>query len=167
VNDFAPKYSKRERLMLILKLLLLVILLLLVTQFWLLDWLKAYVKTANCQVYGNFDGIQLLLYGLFVGIPLSLALVLLLLEGRRSLRILKLGQNPLPGEKVLRRTRYKYGNAARVQPLVLFVIMLLLLGMSSWGSFQVEKMHRLIPPCSDGQLGQLVRQTNYFGAQNQ
>jgi len=164
VNDFAPEYSKRERVTLILKLLVLCILLLLVTQFWLIDWLTAYVITANCQVYGNFNGMQLLLYGLFVGTPLSLALVLLLLEGRHSLRILKLGQNPLPGEKVLRRTRYKYGNAARVQPLVLFAIMLLLLGISIWGSSQAEKMSRFIPPCSDSQVGQLVKHANDLGA---
>ena len=164
MNDFAPEYSKRERITLILKLLVLCTLPLLVTQFWLLDWLTAYVKIANCQVYGNFNGMQLLLYGLLVGTPLSLALVLLVLEGPRSLRVLKLGQNPLPGEKVLRRTRYKYGNAARVQPLVLFAIMLLLLGVSIWGSSQAEKMGRFIPPCSNNQLGQLVKQANNLGA---
>ena len=85
-------------------------------------------------------------------------------RGKANAAVEKLGQNPLPGEKVLRRTRYKYGNAARVQPLVLFAIMLLLLGISIWGSSQAEKMGRFVPPCSDNPLGQLVKQANNLGA---
>jgi Flp pilus assembly protein protease CpaA len=96
--------------------------------------------------------VQLLLYGVFVGAPLSCALVILLLEGRRSYKVIRIGQNPLPGEKVLRKTKYRYGVAARVQPAALFAIMALLVGVSIWGSFQAQKLSRNITPCNDNQM---------------
>ncbi|MDH3221445.1 MAG: hypothetical protein OEO19_18085 [Gammaproteobacteria bacterium] len=123
----------------------------LLAQFWLLERIASYVQIANCRQYGDLNGMQLLLYAIFVIAPLSLAAIILLLEGRRCIRVLRIGQNPLPGEKVLRKTRYKYGNAARIQPLVLFALILIFVGFAFWGSFQAEKINRMIPPCSSEQ----------------
>ena len=124
----------------------------LLAQFWLLERISGYVQIANCRRYGDLNGMQLLLYGIFVITPLFLAVIILLLEGRRCIQVLRIGQNPLPGEKVIRKTRYKYGNAARIQPLMLFALMLIMVGFAFWGSFQVEKINRMIPPCSSEQL---------------
>ncbi|MCP4386958.1 MAG: hypothetical protein GY802_01570 [Gammaproteobacteria bacterium] len=96
MNKFAPLYSTRERIHLVLKILAVVAPVYLLAQFWLFPWLQNYASFANCHRYGNINGVQLLMYGVFVFIPLSLALLIWLLESKRCLRILRIGQNPLP-----------------------------------------------------------------------
>ena len=98
------------------------------------------------------------MYGVFVFLPLSLALLIWILEGRRCIGIIRRGQNPLPEEKVLRKTRYKYGRAAMFQPIMLFLITAAIGGVSIWGGFQAEKFTRSIAPCSEQQLQQLNNQ---------
>ena len=155
MNDFAPIVSTRERVMLFLKILAVAAPVYLLLQFWLFPWLQDYASFANCYFYGDITGVHLLMYGIFVFAPLSLALLIWLFEGRRCLRILRVGQNPLPGEKVLRKTRYRCGRAAMIQPFMLFLIIALLLGISVWGGFQAEKLTRAIADCSSEQLQQM------------
>ena len=155
MNDFAPLYTTRERVQLVLKILAVATPVYLLSQFWLFPWLQNYASFANCHTYGDINGVHLLMYGIFVFSPLSLALLIWLLEGKRCLRILRVGQNPLPGEKVLRKTRYRYGRAAMFHPIMLFSIIAVLIGFSVWGSFQAKKITRIIAPCSSEQLQQM------------
>lgn len=155
MDEFAPLYTTRERVDLVLKILAVAAPVYLLAQFWFFPWLQDYASFANCHSYGNINGVQLLMYGVFVLIPLSLALLIWLLEGKRCLRIFRLGQNPLPGEKVLRKTRYRYGRAAMIQPFVILLAIAVLIGASVWGGFQAEKITRMIQPCSDQQLQQM------------
>lgn len=132
----------------------------LLAQFWFFPWLENYANFANCYYYGDINGTQLLMYGVFVFIPLSLALLIWLLEGKRSLRVLRVGQNPLPGEKVFRKTRYKYGRTAIIKPIVLLLMIAAIIGLAIWGGFQAEKITRSIAPCSDEQMRQLNNQSD-------
>jgi hypothetical protein len=120
----------------------------LILEFWFFDWLSGYVEKDNCLEYSSIKGTHLLFYGLFVIVPLASAFVLFLVEGRRSIRVIKLGQNPLPGEKVLRPTKYKYGNQAKVQPFAFFAAILFLVGVSVWGGFQAYELTKTIKPCA-------------------
>ncbi|HKJ51894.1 MAG TPA: hypothetical protein VKB27_10320 [Gammaproteobacteria bacterium] len=115
--------------------------------YWLFPWLRRYARTANCIYFGEISALQLLAYGVFVGIPLSMALLVWLIEGARSVRVWKLGQHPLPGEKVLRKTRYRYGAAARLRPLAVFAILIILAGAAIWGGFQAPGLIAEIGPC--------------------
>jgi len=48
-------------------------------------------------------------YGLFVGLPLTFALLILLIllfEGARAVTMIRLGQSPLLNEKVFKPTQY-------------------------------------------------------------
>ena len=155
MGEFAPLYTTRERIRLVLKILAVAAPVYLLSQFWLFPWLQNYASFANCYIYGDITGAHLLMYGVFVFIPLSLALLIWLFEARRCLKILRVGQNPLPGEKVLRKTRYRYGRAAMIQPFVLFLAIAVLIGASVWGGFQAEKINRMVKPCSDQQLKQM------------
>ena len=155
MNDYAPLYGKKERIRLALMMAAIILPLLLATHFWIIPWITNYVPYANCYQYGDYDGVELLLYAAFVGFPLLFALLLTLLLGPRSLRILRAGQDPLPGEKVLRRTRYRYGIRALPLPAVLAALLLVLLAMSLWGSFQVDKLARHVVPCSEQQKSEL------------
>ena len=148
MSEYGPEYTKRERIALVLKILAWVIPIYLVAQFWFFDWFSEYSENANCYNYGNINGVHLVFYGLFVFMPFSFAIVLFLFEGRRSIKVIKLGQSPLPNEKVLRPTKYKYGTAAKVQPLGVFSIILFLIGLSIWGGFQAHEITKDIKPCA-------------------
>lgn len=151
-DEYAPLYTFRERVVLLLKMLAIALPLLLLAQFWFFDWLEDYASHANCHIYGQITGVHLLTYGVFVLIPLSSGLFVALLLGPRALKILRLGQDPLPGEKVLRKTRYRYGRAARLRSYVLFAFILVFVGIAAWGSLQAKKLTASIKPCPPDQI---------------
>ncbi len=78
-----------------------------------------------------------------------------LLFGPRSLRIIRAGQDPLPGEKVLRKTRYRYGKMAWLTPIFMFVFVVIFIGMAIWGAPQAEQISRDPAPCSEQQQREL------------
>jgi hypothetical protein len=147
MSDFAPLYSIRERIQIALKLLSVAVPVYLAGYYWLFPRLENYALTANCDYFGAVSGLQLLVFGVFVGVPLSMALLIWLIEGARSIRVWRLGQSPLPGEKVLRRTRYRHGAAARMRPAGVFAMVLLLIGAAVWGGFQARRLVNEIGPC--------------------
>lgn len=147
MTDFAPLYSIRERISIAFKLLAVAAPVYLAGFYWLFPWLENYAQSANCDYLGGISGLQLLVYGIFVGIPLSMALLVWLIDGSRSIRVWRLGQTPLPGEKVLRKTRYRYGAAARLRPVAVFAVILSLIGAAVWGGSQARELIVEIGPC--------------------
>lgn len=135
MQQYAPLYSTRERVRLLLITLAWAVPLIAATQLLFLPWLRGYAALAHCQDYGTFSGIQALFYGVCVGLPLLFAATLLAVMGNRSLKIIRTGQYPLPDEKVMRPTPYRYGFRARLMgyiPLVLIAAMLAL-GVYGYG----------------------------------
>lgn len=145
--DFAPLYSRRERILIVTKILAVAVPVYLAGYCGLFPWLEQYAQTANCDYIGEFTGMHLLVYGVLCGIPLSMALLIWLIEGSRSMHVWKLGQSPLPGEKVLRKTRYRYGAAARLRPAVVLAMVLLLIGAAVRGGFQANRLIAAVGPC--------------------
>ncbi|MDX1802580.1 MAG: hypothetical protein R3292_00765 [Alcanivorax sp.] len=138
MTAWAPQYSRVERVRLLLLHGSWALPLVLFLQFAFFPWFEGFVQIAHCQHYRLFDGdqvtgLQLVIYGLFVGLPVMLALTVLALEGRRSYRSLRLGQFPLPGEKVWRPTRYLYGGKARLRAGLFFLLVALLLAFCMQG----------------------------------
>ena len=146
--EYAPMYSTRERIAILIKLVLWLVPLVLVLQFWFFPFLREYAANANCYDYGPVNGVHLIFFGLFVGLPLTLSVILFALEGPNFIRAFKAGQFPAPNQKVLRLTPYKYGNAARLQVSLFFIIILFLLGLSIWGGFQAFQLTQEILPCT-------------------
>ena len=121
MDKFAPEYTKRERVILTIKYLSVGLPVMSFFQYWFFPNMETFGKVAHCYDFGVFNGVELIFYGVFVGIPLSLALMLFAFGGRRCLLILKLKQTPPPGYKVFKPTAYKYGNKALIQPIALLL----------------------------------------------
>jgi hypothetical protein len=149
MTEFAPLYSTRERILMACKLLAVAAPVYLAGYYWLFPRLERYAQIANCDYFGRFSGLELLVYGVFSGIPLSMALLVWLIDGSRSIRVWKLGQSPLPGEKVLRKTRYRYGAAARLRPVAVFALVVLLISAAVLGGFKGRELVAEIGPCDD------------------
>ena len=152
MNNYAPEYTKRERVILLIKHLAWALPLFAMTNYWLLPWFEAYAKQAHCYNYGQFTGIHIVFYSVFVGLPLSFALVLFALEGPRNIKIIQLAQHPLPNEKVLRRTQYSYGLKAKIRAYLFFVILAFLGGLSikgiDWANAIIDtSKNKEFPPC--------------------
>ena len=119
-------------------------------QYYFLPWLRDYADSKHCYSYGSgyISGAHFIWYGVFTLLPLSIAVFLFLLEGKRSIKVLKIGQNPLPNEKMFRSTKYKYGIASKIQPSIILLLILFLICLSVWGSFQAQELIKLGESCS-------------------
>jgi hypothetical protein len=144
--DFAEEYTVRERVRLAARGIALGGLAILAWKLWLLPEFEAFVGSAPCRALFGANGTTVLWYGLFAGLPLLVLALLGLTHGRRGVRILRDGQFPPIGEKVLRRTRIRRGSAARrigcihlftLVPAIAFVI---------WGGFQAHRFARGFQP---------------------
>jgi hypothetical protein len=142
---YAPEYTTKERINILLKTFAWAGPLVAALQFWFFPWLKQYSANAHCYQYGSFTGLHLIFYGLFIGLPLLMACMILILEGKRSINIIKLGQSPLPGEKVLKPTKYIYGAQAKLKAYLSFALILFALGLSVQGYFWAQTFIIKIP----------------------
>jgi len=153
MSEYAPEYTKKERLLIIAKLSSWGLPLVLATQFWFFPWFEEYAKISHCLDYGYFTGTHVVFYFTFVAIPIASALTLFAIEGPRSIKVIRQGQNPLPGEKVLKKTKYKYGRSAKFKPYVFFFLLLFLLGFGVRGVFWANDIiynpENNPPPCSN------------------
>lgn len=140
MSEFAPEYSKKERFVIIIKHLIWVVPLMLATQYLFFPWFERFVPNSHCYKYGWVTGTDIVFYGLFVGLPLLFALLLLLMEGSRVVKIIQLGQSPLPGEKVFKATKYTYGYRAKIKPFILFLVVMFFLGLSIKGVFSAKQV---------------------------
>jgi hypothetical protein len=79
-------------------------------------------------------------YFVFVVLPIGSALTIFAIEGRRCIKVIQVGQNPLPNEKVLRKTKYRYGARAKIQPYAVFLILLFMVGLGVRGIFWANEI---------------------------
>lgn len=135
MEQWAPQYSRAERLRLLAFHGAWAVPLFLITQFLFFPWFETFVETAPCRQLGPFSALNVLIHGIFVGLPGSFLLIVLAIEGRHSLRVWQLAQHPLPGEKVLKPTRYVYGRRARLRPLLFLLVMAGVAGFTVQGVF--------------------------------
>ena len=134
--EFAEQYSAKERARFVLGGVAAGLLVMLCGRLWLFPWLHAFAATAACRSIIGINGIVLLLYGLFVGLPLACAVVVGATLGRRGLRILSDGQVPPRREKVFRPTRIQRGSRARISGVVHAAAFVPFVALALWGWFQ-------------------------------
>lgn len=140
MSEYAPEYTRKERLRIVAVHSGWVIPSFFVVVCWFIPWLTDYADQAHCYDYGSFKGSELLLYSAFVGLPVLTGLLVLAMEGKRSLQILRIGQSPLPGEKVFRPTKYTYGLRAKVRPFMVICMVVSLLILSLMGVSSVREI---------------------------
>lgn len=140
MSEYAPEYTRKERLRIVAVHSAWGIPGFFVVVYWFIPWLTDYADQAHCYDYSSFTGSELLLYSVFVGLPVVTGLLVLAMEGKRSLQILRIGQSPLPGEKVFRPTKYTYGLRAKVRPFMVICMVVSLLILSLTGVSSVREI---------------------------
>ncbi len=137
-DEYAPEYSHAERAHIVALGTLASVVLIGVCQFWLFPWLHEFSESAHCRTVFGVSGTAVLFYGIFIGIPLHAALLVILLVGRRGFKVVREGRIPPAGEKVFRPTRIIRGVRAKLLGYVQLFAAVPLLCIVAWGAFQAE-----------------------------
>lgn len=148
-SEFAPLYSRRERWRILLKIALILLPLAAIFFVWVLPWLNTFLLTAHCQNLLGFNGLTFVMTLMLALPPLLLVLFLFVTEGPKSWQVYQLKQTPLPGEKVMNPTRYRYGNRALLRPIGFLMALLLLLLIVIWSVWMVSQFSERIKEKSE------------------
>lgn len=143
--EYADEYSESEKRRFVLTGIIAGALLVAIGKMWFFPWLHEFSDTAACRTVFGVRGIEILFYGLFVGFPLTLAIIIGLGFGRRGYRILKEGQAPPSGEKVFRKTRIVRGAKAKLAGSILLLAVAFPLAMAGWGFGQAQRLTERAP----------------------
>ena len=135
MTDYAPLYTTREKFKIIGLLSLVGLPLILFSKYMFLPWLDS-TNWFLCSLYG----LQILIFGIFVGVPL-IFFITTLFNTKQMFLILKLGQYPLPNKKTLKLTAYKYGLKAKwISYLYFFLFLPILIVFCIWGGYTASKV---------------------------
>jgi hypothetical protein len=151
-SEFAPLYSKAERIRLVLVWGPIGLLAMAALQFWFFPAFKRFADAAHCSTVFGFDGVTALFFGVFVGIPVVSAMLVGGIFGTMGYKVLRDRQFPPIGEKVLRPTRIRRGWQARLLGYLHFLPVVLFLALAVWGGFQAahwSDMPRTTPSCPE------------------
>jgi hypothetical protein len=143
--EYAELYTFRERVRLVLIGLAIAGAVLIPFHAWFLPALTDFAAHASCQQVAGIAGPEFLFLGLFVGMPLAIALTLGLASIPYALRVLRDEQYPPMGQKVLQPTRIRRGVAARRRAYSYMLMPTVFVAIAIWGWFQVPKIVREIP----------------------
>jgi hypothetical protein len=143
--EFAEEHSLSDKIRLLAIYLAAGAVVVLAAQTWLFPAIRAFAGSAHCRDVFGFSGVSVLFYGLFVAMPLSIALVVGLTMGRHGCRVLRDGQNPPIGEKVFRPTRIERGRKAKLMGYAQKYSFLLLLAIAVWGLPQASGLIASLP----------------------
>jgi len=138
--EFAEEYTPSERRRLIGLYIVVVLLLAGILQLFLLPWLRGFASTSHCHEVMGVPGTTVLLYGLFVGIPLLSGVVAGILLLPSAIQSIATRRFPPPGTRVFRRTQITKGWRAAARGYATCAAILFLFGMAVWGYFQASEL---------------------------
>lgn len=130
--EYAEQYSKRERIRFALLGLGLGLPLLAAMEYWAFPALHSFADSASCHVLFGIKGPELLIYGVFVGMPLLMVLVAGVPGACYGWRMIRDRQSPPCGSKVFRLTRIRRGRVAVLHGLACQLPLLLLIALAIW-----------------------------------
>lgn len=145
--QYAPEYSREERIQFIIKELIWAAPLYLLCQFWFFDWLAEYSEHAHCYFYGPITGVHLVMYGLFCLMPFSFGVMFFQMLGKDALETINVGQHPLPNKKVFSKTQYVYGARAKLKGYAVVLCIACFFLFSIWGITAAKKITSDVKPC--------------------
>ena len=138
--EFAEQYTTAERIRFIIISIVFNGAIIAICKLYFFPWLNAFASSAHCRTFLGYDGLAVLWYGLFVGMPLSFAALVGGIFGYRGYKILRDNQMPPLHEKVFRPTRIVRGKKARLFGYFHLLAFTPLMAISIWGIPQAATM---------------------------
>lgn len=145
-SEFAEQYTKAEAIRFVVIGTLVGALVVIASKAWLFPWFREFVATAPCTTVFGIPGLTVLWNGVFVGIPLHVAILVAAIFGWRGYKILRDDRFPPLKEKVSRPTRIRKGSRARLIGYLHLAACLPPLALAIWGVFQAAGMTEMTRP---------------------
>lgn len=138
-SEYAPQYTFKERLRHLTIFLPLGIAGYALCQWWLFPKLHVFAEHAACETVFGVRGPSILLYGVFVFIPLFFTLATAGAFLPTAVRTIKTRRYPPPGKKVYRPVKIKTGRRAVASSLAHLIPTLAFAGFAVWGYGQASQ----------------------------
>ncbi|MEQ1534164.1 MAG: hypothetical protein HOO97_02900 [Sideroxydans sp.] len=138
--EFAELYTTAERIKFIVMYIVIGGALITASKLFFFPWLKQFSSTAQCQTIVGVNGLVLLWYGIFIGIPLLAGILVASFQGCRGYKVLRDEQAPPIGEKVFKPTRIVRGTKAKIIGYLQLFSFTPFLAFSIWGGLQAHTM---------------------------
>lgn len=144
--EFAEEHTRAARIRFVVIGILIGALVVISSKTWLFPWFGEFAKSAPCRTVFGIQGVTVLWYGMFVGIPLHVLVLFGAPVAWRGYRVLRDGQFPPIKEKVYRPTKIQRGAKAKLIGYLHLSVFLPLLAFTIWGRFQAAEMSRTRRP---------------------
>jgi hypothetical protein len=142
--EYAPQYSMRERWRFAAICIACYAALWVIFEWWASPQLRMFSQTAHCRTVLGISGSTVLMYGMFVGLPLMAAVSVGAFLIPNAVRSIRTRQHPPPGQKVLRRVKILSGRGAVVRASVELGLVAALVAIAAWGGFMAGKFTQSI-----------------------
>jgi hypothetical protein len=139
-QEYAELYPLRERIWIAIRYVAVAAAIIFPFHFWLMPMWSEFAKNSHCRSVLGIHGIDIVFYGTLGVLPLLMGLSIGFLGVRHALQVLRGGQDPPIGVKVLRPTKIRRGRAARIGAYAYFAIPVFLVGLAVWGGLQAHAL---------------------------
>lgn len=150
MNEYAPEFSRKEKIAQFCKGAVIGFIVAFGYKYIIFPLVIELLNNGHCYQYGYFTGTHLGLYFIFVAQPIGSAILLFVFKWAWCVKVIRLSQNPLPGDKVGGKTKYKYGLRAKIGPYLYIISMVFLVCISIQGVFWANSLIPASgsnPPC--------------------
>ncbi|MHA2739522.1 hypothetical protein [Vibrio harveyi] len=146
MKEYAPQYSKKEKVIRVVIAGVFGLLAGVLFKFKGEPLLQAVVEAPECYQMFGMSGLELLVHILFFWMPLSVFLLTAVLMLPLGAHGLIEGQFPPKGVKVFRPTVIQRGKLGTFKSLIHLLLPLLCFGFVVWGNGQIEPMMEIFQP---------------------
>jgi hypothetical protein len=134
--EYAPEYSREERVKHALLAFGIALVVIFGCNVLLFPRLLMLVNHVECQTVFGIQGVAVVMFMVFVGVPLAIAVSVGAFLVPRALAAIGARQYPAPGRKVNGKVRIRRGRAALPPACFDLACIALLVVTAIWGSFQ-------------------------------
>ena len=138
--EYAEEYTKKEKIVRLSCFILLGAFSIFAANTLFFPFVEDFAARPHCFTFISYNGADIIWHGLFIGMPLSLLLIVTPAMLPMGIKSLKQGQFPPAGTKVYKPTPIATGSKATIKALAFVLMPVLLLAFTVWGTLQVDKM---------------------------
>ncbi|WP_415905512.1 hypothetical protein ACMXYW_05495 [Neptuniibacter sp. QD48_55] len=144
--DYAPEYTKREKIKLIILFMGLGAVLIAAGELWLFPSITRLAEQPHCYSLFDLNGADYLWHLLLIGIPISIFLILAITMLPMAFRGLIQAQFPPKGYKVFKPTPIRRGMRGQFMAGLLMFVIASPLFIAIYGANQLDKMPEIEAP---------------------
>ena len=150
--DYAPEYTKREKIKLIILIMGLGAVLIAAGELWLFPSITRLAEQPHCYSLFGLNGADYLWHLLLIGIPISIFLILAITMLPMALRGLIQAQFPPKGYKVFKPTPIRRGMRGQLMAGFLVFVIASPLLIAIYGANNLDKMPEIEVPQDSSEL---------------